>query len=80
MAFVRYGFPVITNSVQTPNIIGSLKHRVDLLEMEMLVAALKSANGNMTAAALQLGITPRMARYKIKKLGIDYQSFCQTRR
>ncbi len=57
----------------------SLRHRVDLLEMEMIVDALQSANGNMTAAALQLGITPRMARYKIKNLGIDYQSFCKTK-
>ena len=29
----------------------------------------------MTTAAEQLGITPRMVRYKIKNLRIDYQQF-----
>ena len=51
---------------------GSFKRRVDLLETEMIVDALNSTRGNMTAAARQLGITPRMIRYKIMKLGIDY--------
>ncbi len=53
----------------------SLKSRVDLLERDMLTDALKATSGRVVAAAQQLGITPRMARYKIKKLGIDYQRF-----
>ena len=50
---------------------GSLTARVTLLEKDMIVDALKSTKGNISAAARQLGITARMARYKIKKLGID---------
>lgn len=51
---------------------GALKGRVNLLEKDMIVDALKSSNGNMSAAARLLGITPRMVRYKVKKLKIDY--------
>ncbi len=60
--------------------VGSLTARVALLEKDMLVDALKSTKGNFTAAARQLGITPRMVRYKIKKLGIEYQRFIATQR
>jgi Nif-specific regulatory protein len=51
---------------------GLLKTRVRVLERDMLIDALKSSQGNVSAAARQLGITPRMVRYKIKNLGIDY--------
>ncbi len=54
---------------------GSLTTHVALLEKDMIIDALKSNQGNMTAAARQLGITARMIRYKIKNLGIDYQRF-----
>ena len=50
---------------------GLLKARVRVLERDMLVDALKSSGGSITAAARQLGITPRMVRYKLKHLGID---------
>lgn len=50
---------------------GLLKTRVHILEKDMLVDALKSCGGNVAAAARQLGITPRMVRYKLKNLGID---------
>jgi Nif-specific regulatory protein len=49
---------------------GQLKGRVQILEKDMLVDALKSCGGNVAAAARQLGITPRMVRYKLKNLGI----------
>jgi Nif-specific regulatory protein len=54
---------------------GSLKARVELLERDMIVDALKSGGGSLPAAARQLGITPRMIRYKVKKLGIDAQRY-----
>jgi Nif-specific regulatory protein len=54
--------------------MGSLKARVGLLEKDMIMDALKSTSGNVAAAARDLGITPRMVRYKIRKLAIDYQS------
>ncbi len=51
---------------------GGLRARVDALERDMIVDSLKRAKGNMTAAARELEITPRMVRYKIKQLGIRY--------
>jgi len=65
-------------TLQTPDAsrtapVGTLKAQVNLLEQDMIVDALKCSAGNVSAAARQLGITPRMVRYKINKLGIDYQ-------
>jgi len=50
---------------------GSLKERVTLLEREMIVDALKRGGGNCATAAQELGITPRMVRYKVKNLGLE---------
>jgi Nif-specific regulatory protein len=50
---------------------GSLTAQVQLLEKDLISDALKSTSGNLTAAARTLGITPRMMRYKIKKLKIE---------
>jgi Nif-specific regulatory protein len=55
-----------------PKHTGSLKSRIALLEKDMIIDALKRTGGNVTAAARELGITPRMVRYKFKNLGIDY--------
>ena len=49
----------------------SLRARVESLERDMIVDALKKLDGNVTAAARALDITPRMIRYKLKKLGLD---------
>ncbi len=67
-------------SLQMPEVsetaeAGSLKIRMDLAARNVLMDALKITGGNISEAARQLGITPRMARYKIRKLGIDYQRF-----
>ena len=53
----------------------SLTARVALLEKDMIVDALKRTHGSISQSAAQLGITVRMIRYKIKKLGIDQQQF-----
>jgi len=53
----------------------SLTAQVQVLERDLIMDALKSSGGNLAAAARLLGITSRMIRYKIKKLGIDYQRF-----
>jgi Nif-specific regulatory protein len=58
---------------------GLLRARVDLLERDMITDALKSCQGSVSLAAQQLGITPRMVRYKTKKLGIDNRLFSQAR-
>ncbi len=54
---------------------GSLRARVGIVEKDMLMDALKTTHGNVAAAARHLGITPRMVRYKLRKLSIDYQRF-----
>ena len=54
---------------------GALKTRMDLVAKDMMVDALKASDGNIAEAARQLGLTPRMVRYKLRKLGIDYRQF-----
>ena len=51
---------------------GSLKRNVQILEKDMVIDALKRHEGNVNAAAEELGITGRMVRYKIETLDIDY--------
>jgi Nif-specific regulatory protein len=51
----------------------SMKSTIMVVEKDMIVDSLKRSNGNICAAARELGITGRMVRYKIEKLGIDYQ-------
>jgi Nif-specific regulatory protein len=51
----------------------SLSDRVRIFEHEMISESLKVTRGNVAAAARELGITPRILRYKIHKLGIDTQ-------
>jgi Nif-specific regulatory protein len=71
-------------TLQTPDAAdapppGELKARIQLLERDMIMDALKRSSGNVSAAARELGITPRMVRYKIDKLAIDYQRFFKKR-
>jgi Nif-specific regulatory protein len=54
---------------------GTLRAQVELLERDMIIDALKRRKGNVTAAARELGITGRMVRYKIEKLGVDYDRY-----
>ena len=48
----------------------SLKNRIDQLEKEEIINALKQNNWVMARAARKLGITERMIGYKIKKYGL----------
>ncbi len=57
---------------------GLLKGQVALLERDMIADALKACQGNGRMTANQLRITPRMVRYKMKKLGIDHRQFIGT--
>ena len=56
---------------------GWLKARVELLERDMIVDALKSTQGRVSMVAEVLGITPRMVRYKMKNLSIDPRRLCE---
>jgi Nif-specific regulatory protein len=52
-----------------------MSKQVEMLERDLIIDALKRHGGNVTAAARELGITSRMVRYKIEKLGVDYDRF-----
>jgi Nif-specific regulatory protein len=54
---------------------GSFKERVQLFERDIIVDALKRSNGNLTTVAADLASTPRIIRYKVKELGIDYRRY-----
>lgn len=48
----------------------SLKERVEALERQLIKEALRDSEGNQSKAALSLGISERMLRYKLKKYGL----------
>ncbi len=54
---------------------GTLQDRVDLFERDLVVDALKRADGNISSAARDLGSTPRIIRYKLDSLGIDWKRY-----
>jgi Nif-specific regulatory protein len=60
--------------------VGTLKSRVEMLERDMIIDALKRNNGSIAAASTELGITSRMVRYKIEKMDIDYEQLFKRRR
>lgn len=47
-----------------------LKEQVEELEKELISQALRDADGNQSKAALSLGISERMLRYKLRKYGM----------
>jgi len=54
---------------------GALDTAVAALEYELIVAELKSCDGNMAAAARKLGLTERQMGLRVKRLGIDFKRF-----
>jgi Nif-specific regulatory protein len=50
--------------------MGSLKEKINEIEREEIINALKKCEWVMARAARKLGITERMIGYKIKKYGI----------
>ncbi len=54
---------------------GTLDTAVAALEYEMIVAELKSCDGNMSKAARNLGLTERQMGLRIKKYGVDFKRF-----
>ena len=56
------------------NASGSFKLLTTSFERDLITDALKRTEGNINAAARELGISPRMVRYKVQNLDIDYQS------
>ena len=56
---------------------GRLADRLDSLEYEMLVEALKASHGNITQAARELGLTKRIMGLRMNKFELDYRTFRQ---
>jgi Nif-specific regulatory protein len=56
----------LPHTTQKP--VSSLAQRVEALERDMIQDALKRTDGNVAAAARELGLTARVTRYKIKAL------------
>jgi Nif-specific regulatory protein len=54
---------------------GSLQQKLDAIEKEMIMEALKRTQGNMSRAAVQLGLSDRIMGLRIKKFEIDYRKF-----
>ncbi len=54
---------------------GTLDSAVSALEYELIVAELKNCDGNMAAAARNLGLTERQMGLRVKRFGIDYKRF-----
>jgi Nif-specific regulatory protein len=55
-----------------------LASKLALVEYEYLVDALRTARGNTTEAARNLGITRRMLGIRLKKYGLDFRYFRNT--
>ena len=53
----------------------SLDGRVENMEREIIIDALKNSRGNMARTAKLLEITERKIGYKVKKYGIDYRRY-----
>ncbi len=53
----------------------SLKSKLESVEHEMIVEALKTHNGNMTEAAKDLKLTRRVLGLRMAKFGIEYQVY-----
>jgi Nif-specific regulatory protein len=53
----------------------SFENMVAAYEKELIVDALKDADGNQSEAARLLGTTKRIIQYKIDKLGIDFRRY-----
>lgn len=56
---------------------GRLEDRLDSLEYEMIVDALKASRGNITQAARELGLTKRVLGLRLAKYELDYRPFRQ---
>ncbi len=54
---------------------GSLQQKLDAIEKEMIIEALKRTKGNMSRAASQLGLSDRIMGLRVKKFDIDYRKF-----
>ncbi|RTL32666.1 MAG: GAF domain-containing protein [Rhodocyclaceae bacterium] len=67
-------------SLQTPvvsesSMLGSLDAKLNAIEYEMIVDALKASHGNTTEAATQLGLTRRILGLRLSKYKLNHKDF-----
>jgi Nif-specific regulatory protein len=67
-------------SLQTPvvsesSVLGSLDAKLNAIEYEMIVDALKASHGNTTEAAIQLGLTRRILGLRLSKYKLNHKDF-----
>ena len=68
--------PSLQTSTESGTAFGcSLESKVQAVEHEMIVEALKTHRGNMTEAARDLGLTRRILGLRMEKHGISYKAF-----
>jgi Nif-specific regulatory protein len=68
--------PSLQTSSETGTTFGcSLDAKIQAVEHEMIVEALKNHHGNMTEAARELGLTRRILGLRMEKYGIHYKTF-----
>jgi Nif-specific regulatory protein len=70
-------FPATLQTAESSGTVseGGLQVRLDALEYELVVDALKASRGNMSRAARHLDITERIMGLRVKKHGIDPRRF-----
>ncbi|NNM54719.1 MAG: hypothetical protein HKM05_08365 [Spirochaetales bacterium] len=54
---------------------GKLEAKVEAVEYQMLLEALRKTQGNVTEAAQLLGLTKRVASLRMQKYGLSYKTF-----
>ena len=68
--------PSLQTSAETGTSFGcGLEAKVQAVEYEMIVEALKNHRGNTTEAAKELGLTRRILGLRLEKHGINYKTF-----
>ncbi|PWB79628.1 MAG: sigma-54-dependent Fis family transcriptional regulator [Methylocystaceae bacterium] len=68
--------PSLQTSAETGTSFGcGLEAKIQAVEYEMIVEALKTHNGNMTDAAKELGLTRRILGLRMEKHGINYKTY-----
>jgi Nif-specific regulatory protein len=68
--------PSLQTSAETGTSFGcGLEAKVQAVEYEMIVEALKNHDGNTTEAAKELGLTRRVLGLRMEKHGISYKSY-----
>ncbi len=68
--------PSLQTRAETGTTFGcGLEAKIEAVEYEMIVEALKNHNGNTTEAAKELGLTRRILGLRMEKHNINYKTY-----